>query len=264
MKTSLKSFKTLFVDFSFPLLSFWRLNGRASYVCSQSCSGWGSCISILPTSCLIISILGLWSPRCLQTMSKNYLIPSSLFLSKLCKNMTSNFFLSLDYWADTIFRHFYLSFTSTLSRLAVASFPLYKSIFFLASETYLSQFSLFLPRFLLIALFPWDWTSLTSLEFFLPPFAALLAAAPVGFLADGTYSICEFMVDDGSIFSGALELVFIILRGAALFPSIPTWFLSEIFGYYAGIFSKIFGAWSGFSTWEPYPELFLLVKLLNI
>jgi len=82
---------------------------------------------------------------------------------------------------------------------------------------------------LLIALVPWDWISLASLEFFLPAFAALLAAAPVGFLAGGTYSICELVVVDGGIFSGVLEFVFVILRGAALFPSIPSCFLSEAF-----------------------------------
>jgi len=118
----------------------------------------------------------------------------------------------------------------------VASIPLYLSIFDLASETYFSHFSLFLPRFLLTALLPWDTTSLTSLELFLPPFAALLAAAPVGFLTDGTYSICELMLDDGGIFNGALELVFVILGGVALFPSIPFCFLSDVFGYDAGNF----------------------------
>lgn len=73
---------------------------------------------------------------------------SSLFRIKLCKNITSNFFLSLDCCADTTLRHFYLVLTSMLLILAVLNFALNSSIFLFASVTYFSHFSLFLPLFL--------------------------------------------------------------------------------------------------------------------
>jgi len=68
------------------------------------------------------------------------------------------------------------------------------------------------------------------------PLAALLPAAPVGFLVGGTWSICEFVALDEGIGSGALELVRVILIGAALFPRRPSCFLSETLVVYTGDF----------------------------
>jgi len=70
--------------------------------------------------------------------------------------MTSVFFLSLDYWADTMFLHFCLCLTSILSSLAVASFFLRSSIFLLATLKYFSSFSLFRPLLLPCATFTDD------------------------------------------------------------------------------------------------------------
>jgi hypothetical protein len=80
--------------------------------------------------------------------STNFFILVSLSEIILFKVITSVFFLSLDCWADTMFRHFCLCFTSILFSLAVDNFFFKSSIFFSASLKYFYSFSLFRPLLL--------------------------------------------------------------------------------------------------------------------
>ena len=83
-----------------------------------------------------------------KIFSTKFVILASLSAIILLRVITSVFFLSLDYCAETIFLHFYLYFTSTLSFFAVANFYLRSAIFLLAWSKYFFSFSLFLPLLL--------------------------------------------------------------------------------------------------------------------